>query len=346
MSARADPLVTVIVPVFNGGSTLARTLESVRRQLFTDFECVIVDDGSEDGSAMIAERLCNLDARFRLLRQPNLGVARARNAGLAVARGRYIAALDADDLWHPQFLARHLTAWAGAPPDTGFTYSLARGIDAEDRVTESLSTHVLSGRIGNCLRYSNICGNPSMVVLDRQALEEIGGYEAKLRDAGCEGSEDWLVLLSVASNRTAIAIPAYLSGYRQIPGSMSSNWSSMIRSFEYAEQIFAQRKRGAPAPNRIVRWQRGSRELHYARSAARNWQPGRFLWHFVHSLCADPVRLLAMLLDVPVRAWRIARHRRTARFEEYAPDDDHASFAFHHPLKYRVMAHRLRGLME
>lgn len=108
------PAVSVIIPVYNAARTLARTLDSVAAQHWTDWEAVLVDDGSVDDSAAIAAARTKADPRFRLIRlDSNRGVSGARNAGLDAARGRYIAFLDADDVWSPDKLARQVPLLQG-----------------------------------------------------------------------------------------------------------------------------------------------------------------------------------------------------------------------------------------
>ncbi|MDE6125640.1 MAG: glycosyltransferase [Muribaculaceae bacterium] len=112
-----QPLVTVVVPVYNAGKFLGEALESLRSQSYARFEAIMVDDGSTDESAEICERFCKSDRRFRLIRQPNCGVSAARNAGIENAKGDWIAFLDADDMMYPESL-RHMLDTAlltGAP---------------------------------------------------------------------------------------------------------------------------------------------------------------------------------------------------------------------------------------
>jgi glycosyltransferase involved in cell wall biosynthesis len=105
------PLVSIITPVYNAANSLPETLESVCAQTLTDWEQILVDDGSTDNSREIVEAAVAKDPRFRLLRTPrNGGPAEARNMALAAARGRYVAFLDADDLWMPEKLA-HCVEW-------------------------------------------------------------------------------------------------------------------------------------------------------------------------------------------------------------------------------------------
>ena len=104
-STLSSPLVSVIIPAFNRGYCLANTLRSVLAQTFTDFEIIVVDDGSTDDTAAVAR---SFGDRVRLVSQKNCGPAAARNAGIRSARGRWIAFQDSDDLWHPKKLERQL----------------------------------------------------------------------------------------------------------------------------------------------------------------------------------------------------------------------------------------------
>jgi cellulose synthase/poly-beta-1,6-N-acetylglucosamine synthase-like glycosyltransferase len=92
------PLISVLMPVRNAEATLALSLESIRRQRSVSWECIVVDDGSNDGSRACLERAARLDSRVRLLAQPARGIVAALNAGLAECRGRYVARMDADDV--------------------------------------------------------------------------------------------------------------------------------------------------------------------------------------------------------------------------------------------------------
>ncbi|MBK8060984.1 MAG: glycosyltransferase family 2 protein [Gemmatimonadetes bacterium] len=96
------PQVSVVVPLYNKEPYVRRALDSIAAQSFADFEVVIVDDGSQDGSAAIAAGYP--DSRFRMIRQANAGPGAARNRGIAEAKGEWIAFLDADDEWLPDYL--------------------------------------------------------------------------------------------------------------------------------------------------------------------------------------------------------------------------------------------------
>lgn len=106
------PAVSVVIPLYNGSSYIAETLASVQRQTLADVEVIVVDDGSDDGGTRIVR---DHPVGARLVEQSHLGVAIARNRGLGLARGRWVAFLDQDDLWHPTHLQRAVT-WLDARP--------------------------------------------------------------------------------------------------------------------------------------------------------------------------------------------------------------------------------------
>lgn len=104
-----DPLVSIITPCFNASETLGKTVVSIMEQTFPDWELLLVDDCSSDDTCKKAKAFSAKDSRIKLIRQPqNGGAARARNAGIDLAKGRYIAFLDADDSWHPEKLQHQL----------------------------------------------------------------------------------------------------------------------------------------------------------------------------------------------------------------------------------------------
>lgn len=107
-AAVVDDRVSIITPCFNGDRFIAETIESVLGQTYPHWEMLIIDDGSTDRTAEIAATYAKKDSRITLVKQPNGGTASARNNGMRRATGRYIALLDADDLWDPDFLERQL----------------------------------------------------------------------------------------------------------------------------------------------------------------------------------------------------------------------------------------------
>jgi len=114
-SCGTRPKVSIITPAFNARAFLRPMLMSASRQTFGDFEHLVVDDGSSDETAAIAEEFAATDPRVRVIRQRNLGASVARNAAIECAAGDYFALLDADDVWMPDFLAVQLAILAAHP---------------------------------------------------------------------------------------------------------------------------------------------------------------------------------------------------------------------------------------
>jgi glycosyltransferase involved in cell wall biosynthesis len=115
-----DRLISVIIPVFNGAGYLSEAIESVLSQCYTPVEIIVVDDGSTDGSDRIARGLSD---SVRIFRQPNSGTAAARNQGVRMAQGAFLAFLDQDDLWTGNKLSLQIAAFEQSPgPDLVFGY--------------------------------------------------------------------------------------------------------------------------------------------------------------------------------------------------------------------------------
>ena len=146
-----------MIPAFNAERTLAETVKSASAPTWPNLEIVIVDDGSTNSTAAIAAALAARDPRIALIRQARGGTAAARNAGIARARGDYIASLDADDLWHPDKTALQMEAMlAPAAPD--FVYCFARRIDTSGRAAAMVEPLTVRGS-GLCRHlYTNFVG--------------------------------------------------------------------------------------------------------------------------------------------------------------------------------------------
>lgn len=207
------PLVTVVTPVHNAAATLAAAVASVQAQTLPDWEMILVNDGSTDGSGALAASLAAADPRLRRDGwAENRGAAAARNAGIRAARGRYIAFLDADDLWRPEKLAVQI----GYMQDTGapFTFAAIERIDGAGRVLGRSSVPARVDHAG-LLR-----GN---VIPCQTAAYDRAHYGAvempplwRRQDYGL-----WLALLRQGGE--AHGIDRVLASWRMRAGSLSSN---------------------------------------------------------------------------------------------------------------------------
>ena len=197
------PLVSVVIPVFNRAALISRALDSVANQTFDDYEIIVVDDGSTDGTA---ESIQNWGAdRLRLIRNPqNRGAAAARNIGVSAALGRWIAFLDSDDCWEPEKLARQLTALDGASAESmacGTGYHLWDG----NRKT-TVQFRMSPARFRVEIRFGCSISPGSTLLVARRAFRKVGGFDESLRRL-----EDWDWLLRFVDHGDIIFVPEPLA---------------------------------------------------------------------------------------------------------------------------------------
>ncbi len=262
---KTDPLISVVVAAYNAASFIDRTLQSVLAQTYQNFEVLIVDDGSSDHTPQIVETYLKKDSRFRLLQQRNAGVAAARNRGIQLAKGAFIAPLDADDIWFPEYLAALLDAMTS--PKVGMAYAWSVFIDENDRLMKPCQSQLWQGRDWLPLVYRNLPGNASCVLIRKECLTTIGGYDPTHRRQGAQGCEDWDLYLRLAEQFEVRVVPQLLVGYRQVQGSMSSNVEPMRRGLERVLAAVAERN---PALNLAVyRWSRSNFDCYLSQKCAQ-----------------------------------------------------------------------------
>jgi glycosyltransferase involved in cell wall biosynthesis len=225
--ASSKPLISVIIPAYNAERFMVSTLESVLSQTYAPIEVLVIDDGSTDATAALVDRYRAKDPRIRLFSQPNAGVAAARNHGIAAARGEFIAPIDADDIWFPEFLEQVLEPMAD--PAVGLVYAWSVFIDEQSQLMKTCQCGQWEGRDWIPLVYRNLPGNASCVLLRRDAVLRVGGYDPSHRDRRAQGCEDWDLYLRLAERYMVRVIPRLLVGYRQVTGSMSANPVPMQR---------------------------------------------------------------------------------------------------------------------
>lgn len=209
-----DPVVSVVLPVYNCERYLGDAIESIISQTFTSFELIIVNDGSTDRSANIIAAFN--DKRIRVLHQANQGLAATLNRGIDLARGKYIARQDQDDLSNPDRISLQV-AYMEDHPDCVLLGSWAQIMEV-DRLVERFHRHPVDEFM---LRYQLLFNNPfvhSSVLLRRSALLQVGGYTTDPERQPPEDYELWSRLSRIGS---VANIGEVLLTYREIPGSMS-----------------------------------------------------------------------------------------------------------------------------
>ena len=206
-----SPLVSVIIPVYNAALFLNETIQSVLAQSFTDFECILIDDASEDGSAKIIHHWASQDERIKpLFCKENLGVSSARNTGIAVAKGKYIALLDADDLWLPEKLAQQVEI-LNTQPDIGIVTTFSNLVDTQGKVIcRECGEKVGNGHIPlQQFLFDRVSLTPSAVMFRAECVEKAGLFNTDYVIA--EDFAFWIHLLRYYAMHT---IPKVLLYYR------------------------------------------------------------------------------------------------------------------------------------
>jgi glycosyltransferase involved in cell wall biosynthesis len=226
----AGPLVSVVLPVYNGERFVAQTIESALCQTYRNLEIIVVDDGSTDRTASVIQGIAALDPRVRVIHQPNSGVARARNRGLAEATGEFLAPLDSDDLWDPAKIEEQVRIMQQGGDRIGLVYCWWVWIDEKGVVLDRSPSWEIEGDASALLLQVNYTGNASVPLFRRKYLQEIGGYDESMEERGGRGCEDWDVALRIAAQYRVAVARQLLVGYRRLPDSMSTQCDEMWRS--------------------------------------------------------------------------------------------------------------------
>lgn len=328
------PLVSVIIPMYNAERTIEEAIASVLQQTWQDFEMIVVDDGSTDGS--LARVRAIADSRLQVLSFTNAGAAAARNRGIAVAQGEFLAFLDADDWWAADKLEAQIQALQTCP-EAGLAYSWSDYIDQDGRFL-CLGKRVKVSRREDTygrLLVSNFLENGSTPLIRRTVLETVGGFDEALR-----GSQDLDLYLRVARQYAFVTVPKVQVYYRLSAGSMTAN----LQRQEEQALIFLNRAY-AQAPPEFQSLRRASlahlyrflmlRGLECPLTPQRSWQVGRCLVLALRYHPALPsqqprlffsamAKIMAGFLPIPWRDWVLAqsqrqRARRTQR--EHYPSE-------------------------
>ncbi len=237
---QTQPLVSVIIPTYNCGELICAAVDSVLAQTYPRVEIIVVDDGSTDDTRT---RVQIYGDRIHYVRQENGGISRARNAGITIATGEFIALLDADDLWHPQKLARQMLVhrdnlsilMSGAIAIAFKPPTLASSFSGEPRYSVLSISDLVSGAT---------FGSASGAVVHRKCFDAVGLFDESFRAA--EDFELWLRLLEHFKLAKVLEPLIYI---RTRPGSWSGSALLMLENHRKAL-----RKSFIAVPSLRVHW--------------------------------------------------------------------------------------------
>ena len=224
-----NPTFSVIIPAYNAAKTLPSTIESVLSQTCTDYEVFVIDDGSSDDTVRVALRLAAKDDRIRVVSQPNEGVSAARNFGAELAKGRYLAFLDADDQWAADKLARPEALHDSDPMHDASFGKVEFCADQEGAMNAGrTSSRVPEGYldIADVITENPVC-TASNFVIDREVFEDLGGFSVSM---GYAEDQEILALL-LSEGGTLRGIDAPLVRYRLSEGGLSCDFEAMLEGW-------------------------------------------------------------------------------------------------------------------
>jgi glycosyl transferase family 2 len=238
----SNPMVSVVMSVFNGERFLREAMDSILDQRFRDFEFIVVDDGSTDRSASILDSYSKRDPRVTVCHKENSGLIESLNRGCLLAQGKYIARMDADDIsvgdrlmWQVDFMEKH--------PHVAVLGGAVEWIDAEGKSLGTLRHPVEDGEIKSALLHDNVILHPT-VIMQREAFVAAGGYRTAVVAA-----EDYDLWLRIAEHFQLANLEAIVLKYRIHPSQISVTKRRQQTLSALAVQVSASlRRRGIPDP--------------------------------------------------------------------------------------------------
>jgi glycosyltransferase involved in cell wall biosynthesis len=232
------PEISVIVPSYNAENTIYNTINSVSQQTFIDLEILVIDDGSTDSTLEIVSTI--KDPRLQVFSYANSGVAITRNRGIEKATGKYIAFLDADDLWMPNKLKFQREALQNLP-EAAVAYSWSNYINEWGRFSHIGQRCQFQGNVYPHLLVNNFLESGSNPLIRKLAIQKTGGFETSLVPA-----EDWDFYLRLAASYEFVHVPEVHVLYRISTQAASANTTKMeAKCLEVIEKAFQQ------APNTL-----------------------------------------------------------------------------------------------
>lgn len=227
------PTVSIIVPTYNRAAYILEALDSVFVQTYSDYEIIVVDDGSTDNTAEVLKTLVDQD-KIHYVHQENGGESAARNHGIRLAQGKYIAFLDSDDLFLPSKLEKQVT-FLDDHPDIGFVQSWYSKFNDAGEQLGVRNTSIFSGWVyPKILLFWAVLMAVPCVLVRREVLAEIGGF-----DENQYWGPDLDLWRRITKKHPVGVIPEVLSKIRVHPGNLSANKLDAVKWFErYLQKSF------------------------------------------------------------------------------------------------------------
>ncbi len=213
------PKISVVIPAYNAQSTILETIDSVLQQNFSDFELIVINDGSTDKTLELLTSI--KDARVKIYSYPNGGLPAARNRGIFRSVGEFISFIDADDLWTPDKLELQLQALQ-KNPQAGVAYSWTICMGNNGNSFHPGVAETFQGNVYSNLLSGNFIASGSNVLIRKEAIDSVGYFDESLKSC-----EDWDYWLRLAPKWDFVVVPKAQILYRLSSGAMSSKLDVM-----------------------------------------------------------------------------------------------------------------------
>ncbi len=283
------PKVSVIIPAYNAMAYLPETVESVLNQTFTDFELLIINDGSSDDIVQWASQVT--EPRVKLISQENQGVSVARNTGIAHAQGEYVAFLDADDLWEPTKLEKQAQCLENNSA-VALVYTWTALIDQLGKPLGILLASHVEGNVWEQIVVKDMISNGSSPMVRRGCFETVGIFDP---DPNISGAADRDMWIRIAALYPFAVVKEPLTLYRRHPQSMAKNRSKMLQA---TRQMFEKTFQSVPFEllhmrNQSYAWmnifeawasvedRNYTEAMHFRQQAFLHYSQIRYSWHYI-----------------------------------------------------------------
>ena len=277
--------VGVIVPAYNSANYLPKAIGSVITQTFTDWQILLVNDGSTDNTEeIVAPYRELLGDKLLYIHQPNRGLPAARNAAIRASDCELLALLDADDIWLPCRLAESVKVFDGRP-QVGLAYGLVTMIDENDRPTTTFAGNPppAEGRIATQIYMRRVELPCPSTTFRRCCVDKVGGFDETMR-----ATEDRDLWLRIAVDYEVAFVPKVIAYYRRSSQSMSADPVRMVN----AQLQFIRKNYGKPGCGFLPRQAAYARAYKQkAEALDRRHESWSAVWNALHALAQYPIAI-------------------------------------------------------
>ena len=281
-------LVSIIMPAFNAEKTIGDAIQSVLDQTYSNWELIIVDDGSTDDTFRVIQQF--MDSRIKATQRSNHGVAASRNYALSIAEGQYIAFLDSDDLWFSEKLVHQLAAFQNPGSSVGLIHTNYLEFDDQGMYAPKPLKHLfglkIEGQVHADLMVHDFIATLTVMVT-REAIAAVGMFREDFY-----GTEDWDLWIRIAEHFTVKYLPTQLGKYRLVNGSLSKNYDKYEQELQKVLDSHLEKKHTSSAHLHLGRW---LFHKHMAHGFARSENFKKAFFHWKKAFAAKPLELKNIL---------------------------------------------------